>query len=427
MPHRVLVVGHSPIQSAHLRSILADEGYTVELVEDGQHALEQMRLSLPDLIISEIIMPKLDGFALCEAVKSCDTTRKIPFVFLAASSRPLDVIIGLERGADNFITKPIVDAYLLEQVRSIFKHQDLERAGEPPSRTLIQAGNRKIAVNSAKHQIVELLVAMMDEAGRKNDRHVESRTVVQQHRSRIAWEERIRQALQEDRLRLFGQPILDLRSDRIAHYEVLVRMVEPDGALILPGVFLTVAEQSTLISEIDYWVIRRAFQLASQARLRDGVQQFAVKLSSRSLTDMDMVPAIYQALQETGADPAQITFEVTETAVVADIDQAISFLTELKGLGFWLALENFSAGYSAFDYLKHLPVDLVKMNGNFVRSLPLQALDQQLVKAMIDIVHVLDKRVVGEFVEDEVTLQLLRSLGFDFAQGYHLGRPRSME
>ncbi|MBI2472245.1 MAG: EAL domain-containing protein [Planctomycetes bacterium] len=147
-------------------------------------------------------------------------------------------------------------------------------------------------------------------------------------------------------------------------------------------------------------------------------------MKSTYFADKKLLPLIRNELTETGIDPASLVFEITETALIENMAAAQLFIAELKSLGFRFALDDFGIGFSSFNYLKHLPVDYLKIDGSFVRNLPHDTVAQHLVKAMVEISRGLGKKTIAEFVENEEIMRLLREYGVDYAQGYHIGKPR---
>ena len=241
---------------------------------------------------------------------------------------------------------------------------------------------------------------------------------------RLHWETRLRRALANDEFVLHYQPVFRLRPRReVAHYEVLLRLRDGEGGLIPPAAFLDVAERFGLIGEIDQWVVDRA--LRAQARwLAEGRDvTLAINLSGRHLGNQAMLAAIREAMERHAGDPARVVFEVTETAAVESMAQAQSFVHALRGLGCRFALDDFGTGFSSFHYLRHIPVDHVKIDGSFVRRVRSDAVDRLFVHTMAELARGLGIGTVAEFVEDEETLAVLESLGVEMAQGYHLGRP----
>jgi diguanylate cyclase (GGDEF)-like protein len=244
-----------------------------------------------------------------------------------------------------------------------------------------------------------------------------------QMRARLTWSERIRTALEQDLFELFQQPILDVRKNEVTHHELLVRLPGDSGELIPPGTFLYVAEQFGQIQAIDRWVLRQATRLIKRLHAAGDPVTLSVNLSGASITDLSLLEVVEREIAETGIDPRALIFEVTETAAIVNIDKARRFAERLAELGCAFALDDFGAGFGSFYYLKHLPFDYLKIDGDFIRQLPSSKPDQLTVKAIVQIAHGLGKRTVAEFVGDEATLRLLRRFGVDFAQGYYTGRP----
>jgi PAS domain S-box-containing protein len=236
-------------------------------------------------------------------------------------------------------------------------------------------------------------------------------------RAKLEWSVRIRRAIDEDRLVLHGQPIVRIAGGQAVQEELLVRMIDEDGQLVMPGVFLPPAERFHLIPTIDRWVIAQAARLAADRRVE-------VNLSGQSVGDASLVEYVEEQLAAAGADPSNIVFEITETAAARDIGQATRLAERLSALGCGFALDDFGTGYGSFTYLKHLPVDYIKVDMEFVRHLKPGSPDVQVVSAIIDVARKFGIQTVAEGVESQETLDLLRELGADYAQGYHLGFPR---
>lgn len=241
--------------------------------------------------------------------------------------------------------------------------------------------------------------------------------------SRIGWHQRVREALENDRFVLHAQPIMNLADGRIRQYELLLRLDGGGGEFVLPGLFLDVAERSGLIQDIDRWVVRRAIDLLAEHQSAGRGLQLEVNLSGKAFADHELLQMIQDKLTAAAVDPASLILEVTETAAIANIDEAQKFVRTLKALGCGFALDDFGVGFSSFSHLKHLPVDYLKIDGSFIRDLAHNATDQHLVQAMVSVARGLGKRTIAEFVGDDETLSLLREYGVDFAQGYFIGRP----
>jgi diguanylate cyclase (GGDEF)-like protein len=244
--------------------------------------------------------------------------------------------------------------------------------------------------------------------------------------ARLNWKGRLRQALEKGLFFLEAQPVLHLRSNRIAQYELLLRLVGDGGRVVLPGTFLDIAEQFGLIHDIDRWVVRHAIRLIAQQRRAGRELILEVNLSAKAFADRQLLPMIEAELGTASISPGSLVLEVTETAAITNIHQAQKFVHSLKSLGCQFALDDFGAGFASFYHLKHLPVDYVKLDGSFIRNLAHDSLDQHLVKAMVEVARGLGKETIAESVEDEATVDLLRKYGVGYAQGYHIGKPSAL-
>jgi diguanylate cyclase (GGDEF)-like protein/PAS domain S-box-containing protein len=243
--------------------------------------------------------------------------------------------------------------------------------------------------------------------------------------ARLAEAERIRRTLEEDRLLLYGQPVLDLTTNEIHSYEILVRLPgDRGGEPLLPSAFLYVAERFGLIQAVDGWVVRNAIRLIAEHAHSGRQLVLSVNLSGKSISDPKLALLVEAALDETGIDPASLIFELTETAAIANFDQAKNFATCLRSRGCQFALDDFGAGFGSFYYLKNFPFDYIKIDGGFIRGMVSNPMDQLVVQAIVTIAQGLGKKTVAEFVSEAETASLLRTIGVDCAQGYYIAEPR---
>ena len=271
--------------------------------------------------------------------------------------------------------------------------------------------------NTAKVDGRELLIAAdiaLFEA--KEAGHGQAFVYTGQRGESLTWIERIREAIADQRLIVYAQPIMELRQGKIDRDELLVRMLDPDGNVIPPGQFLPTAERFGAIEEIDRMVLAKAVELAGRSR------PFAVNLSGASLSSQMLLDDVAAAIAA-GSDPSWLNFEITETAAVANLEQAKRFAQSLTDLGCRLGLDDFGTGFSSFSYLKHLPVNYVKIDIEFIKDVHRSSFDQRVVAAVVDIAHTLGIETVAEGVEDAQTLAILQGLGVDYAQGFYLARP----
>ena len=248
---------------------------------------------------------------------------------------------------------------------------------------------------------------------------------------RRPWLARLRRALDEDLFVLHFQPIVSLADGSISHHEALLRLAdEPAGGLVAPGRFLPAAERYGLIREIDRMVLDRVAALLGEQTLgaAHGLEdrppaRIAMNLSAVSVTDPAMLAYLERRLALHGADPSLLVIEVTETAAISDMRSARAFCAGVLAAGCGVALDDFGAGFGSFQYLKHLPFSFLKIDGDFIRGLPVSRTDQLVVKALAGVVRGMGRQTIAEFVGDAATMSMLRCYGVDYAQGYEVGRP----
>ncbi|MBI5492308.1 MAG: EAL domain-containing protein [Deltaproteobacteria bacterium] len=246
---------------------------------------------------------------------------------------------------------------------------------------------------------------------------------LEQMHSRLHWKEKILKALMESRFEPWFQPILDLKTNTVNHFEALARLKDEDGAILVPGAFIDIAERFGLIASIDRMIMEKT--MALQARMKAGGRtlSFGMNLSGKDIGDEDLLSFIRSKISTTGADPNDLVFEITETAAINDFARAVQFIKSLKSLGCHFALDDFGVGFTSFNYLKEMQVDYIKIDGSFIKKLHENPDDQVFVKAITDVAKGLKIKSVAEFVETEDTLRLLREIGVDYAQGYLIGKP----
>jgi diguanylate cyclase (GGDEF)-like protein/PAS domain S-box-containing protein len=243
--------------------------------------------------------------------------------------------------------------------------------------------------------------------------------------ARLVEAERIRRTLEEDRVLLYAQPVVDLNTNELHSHEILVRLpADRDDEPLLPSAFLYVAERFGLIQAVDGWVVRNAIRLIAENAHAGRPVVLSVNLSGKSICDPKLALLVEAALDESGIDPASLIFELTETAAIANFEQAQIFATRLRSRGCQFALDDFGAGFGSFYYLKNFPFDYIKIDGGFIRGIVSDPMDQLVVQSIVTIAQGLGKKTVAEFVAEPETASLLRTIGVDCAQGYHIGKPR---
>ncbi|MBD3669785.1 MAG: EAL domain-containing protein [Gammaproteobacteria bacterium] len=248
---------------------------------------------------------------------------------------------------------------------------------------------------------------------------------VEQRHGEMHWVSRLNEALEKDHLLLYCQKIRPL-SDRngVEHFEVLLRLQDGD-TIIQPLAFIPAAERYNIMPQIDRWVVTKVFDwLQEYGKDFDGV--ITINLSGTTLGDKTFLPFVTQCFNERGIDPAQICFEITETAAITNLSLAMGFIAEVKRLGASFALDDFGSGLSSFNYLKNLDVDYIKIDGAFVRDIDKDLVSYTMVESICHVGRVMGLKTIAEFVENDAILQKLSDLGVDYVQGYGIHRPQAL-
>jgi EAL domain-containing protein (putative c-di-GMP-specific phosphodiesterase class I)/GGDEF domain-containing protein len=238
-----------------------------------------------------------------------------------------------------------------------------------------------------------------------------------------SYRDRVADALGTDRFTLYSQPILELQSNSVTRHELLLRVLDDTDGPQSPSQVLDTAERLDAVFDIDLWVVERALQLSAE-RTDLNLQ---INLSGRSVGDPRLTVEVERLLKQYQAAPEQLTFEITETALIGNLSEARRFADRVRELGCQLALDDFGSGYASFRYLRLFPIDLVKIDGEYVVDLVRNLQDQVLVRALVQVCQAYGIHTVAEFVQDEPTLRLLRELGVDYVQGFLIGRPAPFE
>jgi diguanylate cyclase (GGDEF)-like protein/PAS domain S-box-containing protein len=251
--------------------------------------------------------------------------------------------------------------------------------------------------------------------------------MVQRH-GEMQWVTRLNHALEENRFCLYAQPILPLKGDIDCHYELLLRMIDETGSIIPPGAFLPAAERYNLISNIDRWVIGKAFELlGDNPGFLDQIDCCSINLSGQSLADMDFQQFVINKFKDSDFPPEKICFEITETAAISNLSTASLFITKMRVLGCRFSLDDFGSGLSSFGYLKNLKVDYLKIDGMFVRDIVSDPIDHAMVKSINEIGHVMGMKTIAEFVENDEIKGMLREIGVNYGQGYGICKPQPFD
>ncbi|MDH3748036.1 MAG: EAL domain-containing protein [Gammaproteobacteria bacterium] len=265
----------------------------------------------------------------------------------------------------------------------------------------------------------------------RNQVHLYEDSDASQRHEEMKWVSRITSAVEDERLELFFQPIIGINDNRHkarGHYELLLRMRDENGGLVSPDQFIPAAERYNLMSTLDRWVIHKALsELADRRSVGEARFTVAINLSGTSLSEDRFLDFVIKELERQKLPNGAICFEITETAAISNLSRVVHFMQTLKKLGCKFSLDDFGSGLSSFTYLKNLPVDYLKIDGQFVSNVVDDSVDESMVKAISEVGQAMGIMTIAERVETKQVLDKLASLGVEFAQGYYIARPTSVE
>ena len=241
---------------------------------------------------------------------------------------------------------------------------------------------------------------------------------------RVHWARELREVLDENRVMLCSQPVVRLRDRTAVHQEILVRILDRNGSMVLPGQFIEVAESLGMAQEIDLRVVSKVIDVLQGPEYRGRKSRFFVNLSRTSISDPHWVRRFHNMLAAARIDHSQLVFEITETAAMSSVDVTQEFITQMKGMGCRFALDDFGAGFSSFYFLKRFDVDYLKIDGSFVRDLATDNASRLFVRALCDVARGLNKQVIAEWVEDQAVMDILVEMGVQYGQGFLFARPQ---
>ena len=292
---------------------------------------------------------------------------------------------------------------------------------------------RGAATTEEMMRAADMACFMAKEKGRNRVHvHLDADRDLLRHADEMNWVQRIHHALKEDRFCLYAQEIVPLAGapEEGMHLELLIRLRDEAGGLVPPGSFLPAAERFGLMGLIDRWVVKTAFRTLAARRANAGAEPIAccaINLSGTTLGDESFVGFVEEALAEYHLPHSIICFEITETSAVTNLDTAAAFIRRLQSCGCRFSLDDFGSGMSSFGYLKHLPVDFLKIDGGFVRNLLSDDIDQAMVVSINHIGHVMGKHIIAEFVETDALAAALKIIGVDYGQGYGIAKPKPFD
>ncbi|MBD2436179.1 EAL domain-containing response regulator [Nostoc sp. FACHB-110] len=386
---KILVIEDEESVRENLLDLLEAEDFEILAAANGKIGLSLAISEVPDLILCDMMMPEVDGYGVLTALRQDPLTATIPFIFLTAKSAKADFRQGMDMGADDYLTKPFTRAELLSAIINRLERQaTLKKYLSTP---LPEKSNKHL---SPKIQLLEISL----------------QKAVQQ------------QKFQE--FEVYYQPIVDIASGQIIAAESLLRWQSPELGLVTPTEFIAIAESTGLIIQLDQWVLQNVCrQIKSWHDVGISYLTMSVNLSVVEFKSIDLTYKISEFIKINNLEPQYLEIELTESMIMQDINSAIATMNKLQTLGVKIAIDDFGTGYSSLVYLKNLPVNTLKIDRYFIHNVSIDSQKSAITKALIEMAHNLNMRVVAEGVETEEELNFLRHHHCDAMQGYLFSRP----
>lgn len=393
----LLIVDDEPQVRKLLETLLQYEGYHTLSVGSGEEALALVAEQPPDLILLDIMMPGMDGYAVANQLKDNPATANIPIIMLSALSEPSARLSGLQTGAEEFISKPVERVELWLRVRNLLRLKSYGDQLKSHS-LMLEQQLRERGSETAKMNVHDLALLDLENA--------------------------LRQAVTAREFTLHYQPKLELANGRISGVEALLRWERPGYGAVSPGIFVPILERLGLIVTVGRWVIEQAcLQIARWQRSGIGAMEVSVNVSGHQLIEGDLITDIGQLLADAGVEPHWLEVELTESSLMENTPHTISSLQRLRAMGVKIAIDDFGTGYSSLAYLRRFPLDTLKIDIAFIREVTSNPQDAAIARTIIELAHSLGLRAVAEGVETPAQLAFLKEAGCDQLQAYLFSQP----
>ncbi|MEG4251397.1 EAL domain-containing response regulator [Microcoleus sp. Pol10D4] len=384
---KILVIEDEQVIRENILKLLKAEGFDVTGAENGAKGLYAAVSNVPDVIICDVMMPELDGYGVLVALRSNPVTATVPFVFLTGKADRSEMRQGMELGADDYLTKPFSKAELVGAISSRLKKQ--EAVAEQYNTLRSQSSEYTQNTTDKLEQIKTCLC----------------------------------NALKREEFQVYYQPQVNVQTGKIMSAEALVRWVHPEKGLISPTEFIPHAEATGFIVQLGEWVLKTACRQMQVWQNAGFPLRIAVNLSPRQFHQPDLSSRVAQILAETGLEASSLELELTESLMVEDAESAIATLQHLKNLGVCISLDDFGTGYSSLSYLTQYPFDTLKIDRCFISKITDGCTNAAIVKAIIEMAHILCLEVIAEGVETEAEKDFLWRYKCDIMQGYLFSPP----
>ena len=419
---KILVIEDEILTLDCIQEFLEAENFQVIRAESGEIALEKAQIDLPDLIICDLTLPQMNGYEVLSSLRKNCQTGQIPLIFLTAKTKREDVRRGMEMGVDDYITKPFLPEELLNAIAAqLEKRRYLEQCYQTRS--------------PLRPKISHPKVELPQKSVKRSETNTKADAVIKQlHKDKnqipdyLILADDLRNAIPRAELHIHYQPQISLDNGEIVGCEALLRWQHPERGNISPDIFIPIAERTGLINSVNSWLITEVCQqLKTWQQAGFKHLKLSLNISPYQLSDGNLHQTIVEALASTQMAPQYLGVEITESSLVNNPHNVTQELNSLKNLGLYLAIDDFGTGYSTLSSLQEFSFDVLKVDRRFVDNLFSDYQPQEITKAIIQMAHSLQLKVIVEGVETKEQFDFFVQHQFDAIQGNFFSRPLSSE
>lgn len=394
---KILVIEDEKPLREILLQLLMSQGFNAIGAQNGKEGVQMAIAEVPSIILCDVQMPEMDGYEVLKTLRENPLMATIPFIFLTSCDGKSNFRMGMELGADDYLTKPCNKNELFKAIATRLKK---------------------------KSAAIETLDRALYQAEARLNEWINNSEINNISAEKLEQEARLRRAWVKQEFLVYYQPQVDIFTGKIIGAEALVRWKNPEHGMISPAEFIPLAEETGLIIPIGEWVLQTA--CANAARWnnnRFAPLRISANLSARQLTDIHLVDRIVNMLEKSGLEASNLELEITESSLVENASHTSHILQELKALGISIAIDDFGTGYASLNYLKQFPFDTLKIDKCFVRNINNDSENIAITTAVVQMAHNLNLKVVAEGVETEAELSFLAGQKCDIMQGFLFSRP----
>ena len=417
---KVLIIEDDFLIREVILTMLQLEQFEVIESEDGVKGIELAHKNLPDLIICDIMMPQMSGYDVFQKLSNQEQTATIPFIFISAKSQRNDIRIGMDMGADDYITKPFTRNELISAVKTRLKKQACRQNYYEHRIDILENQIKKL--EKKLEQLIyastgEIIAPTQGWQGRFEQ-------VVMTAEKIATLTEEIKQGLEREEFQLYYQPQVNLSTQEIVGAEALLRWQHPKRGIVSPAEFIPVAERQGSIVPIGEWAMRNVCEQAKKwQEMALSLKRITVNVSAQQLQNSEFVENVLQILMDSALNPECLELEITESSVVKNIARTNTIFQKLKKKAIQIAIDDFGTGYSALSYLTNFDFDVLKIDRSLIQDINRYPKKQAVVQLIIELGNTLDLKVIAEGVETKAELSTLKQLNCDEFQGYLFSRP----